>query len=144
MHCKNLRKVRLPGRLSSIPSGAFSHTGIEEMELPVQLRTIGASAFQNCMELCRIKIPDTVKKIEKCAFYQCKKIEEVLLPDSLTQIEKSAFFNCESLKSITIPKSVREIGAFAFSAALIFLKYLLEIPCSNMIPVFSQIVVILF
>ena len=48
------------------------------------------------------------------AFEGCMRITEIILPNTLAHIDKGAFSNCCSLKSILIPESVTYIGPEAF------------------------------
>ncbi len=76
---------------------------------------IGEKAFNGCVELTSVTIPNGVTYIGEWAFYYCKKLSTVTIPNSVTSIGKIAFADCKSLSSVTIPSSVTEIGGQAFS-----------------------------
>ena len=102
------------------------------------LLSIGSHAFDNCINLAAITIPNSVKSIDGGAFYNCSKLSSATLgsglnsikiatfglctslksihiPNSITSIEESAFAVCSSLEEILIPNSVLTLGKSAFS-----------------------------
>ena len=56
----------------------------------------------------------TVASIGEMAFEWCIFLTSVTIPNSVTSIGNQAFNNCEGLTSITIPNSVTSIGKMAF------------------------------
>ncbi|MBR3439960.1 MAG: leucine-rich repeat domain-containing protein, partial [Clostridia bacterium] len=71
-------------------------------------------AFEGCIDLTDVDIPDSITSIEVYAFYRCNNLMSVTIPNSVTSVGLGAFENCTSLKSITIPKNVKKIGRNAF------------------------------
>lgn len=90
---------------------------IDEFEIDGQTRIIFGGAFDGCINLKSIEIPDTVKEIGS-SFIGCESLERVILPDNLQKINNSTFGGCINLFDVTIPKSVTYIGdgAFAYTA----------------------------
>jgi hypothetical protein len=82
--------------------------------------SIENNAFQGCVNLTSINIPEGVTEISGDTFSGCKSLTSITIPASVTNIWGKAFQGCESLSSITIPASVNYIGEDAFSC------------CSNM------------
>lgn len=78
------------------------------------LEEIGTSAFQNCIGLTELALPDTLKSLSSNAFMYCRNLSVSPLPDSLTIIGESAFEGCEKLETIEIPENVTYIGSKAF------------------------------
>lgn len=66
---------------------------------------IGRRAFQGCMSLGRVTIPNSVTRIQGGAFCRCTSLETVILP-SVTAIDDYAFDSCSSSNRITIPDRV--------------------------------------
>ncbi len=57
-------------------------------------------AFNNCLFLKKVIIPNNVKIISSFAFANCASLESITIPKSVTSICSSAFFNCNALTSI--------------------------------------------
>lgn len=98
---------------------------------------IGDEAFEECLDITEIILPDTINYIGFKAFTRtaikefvvpegitvlryrtfdyCTELERVVLPESLTEIEYSAFSDCSKLVDVNIPSSVTKIGSSAFS-----------------------------
>lgn len=120
----------------------FGHKGLTKVTLPGNdgaLRTIGDSAFQDCIDLESVEpfLPDTVTKLGKSAFAGCSKlagsvdlsnigtleanifentaIRAVNLPRA-TKIGKSAFSGCTALETVTpfLPESLMTLGENVF------------------------------
>lgn len=71
-----------------------------------------ANAINPNINTCIIH-PNT-KTINIRAFEYCLKLEDVTIPNGVTTIEKYAFYACKELKSITIPRSVTSMGLGVF------------------------------
>ena len=76
--------------------------------------SIGNGAFENCIRLASITIPDSVMSIGDYAFYGCNCLASITIPDGVMSIADYAFKYCDRLASITIPDSVTNIGDEAF------------------------------
>ena len=79
--CYNLTDVVLSDKLTEIPHGCFSVTGIQQIDLPTGLTSIGEYAFYGS-KLSSIVIPDRVKIIDREAFIGCPLVS-ITLPSSL-------------------------------------------------------------
>ncbi len=136
--CINLKQAQLPSSLSRIGNSAFSHSGLEGIDLPNRIKKIenytfyscqklqsvilpdyltdiGNSAFGRCTELKSIVLPASVDFIGYGAFCECNLLENVELNEGLTEIGANAFKQCQSLKQITIPSSVTKFGDAIFT-----------------------------
>lgn len=74
---------------------------------------IGNQAFDRCMALKNIVLPEGVTEIGNGAFLGAG-IEAIRLPNSLKTIKTKAFAQCASLKTITIPEGVEQIETAVF------------------------------
>ena len=92
----------------------FGILGIESVEIPDSVTSIGYGAFGGCIGLTTITIPDSVTSIGDSAFGECTGLTSITIPDSVTSIGSGAFVYCNGLTSITIPDSVTSIGDRAF------------------------------
>ncbi len=77
--------------------------------------SIGHDAFEFCVGLEKITIPDTVTEIGYCAFEGCTALKKVTLGDGVVTIGSSAFSECTALKSVNIPDSVTRVENMAFN-----------------------------
>ena len=75
---------------------------------------IGPMAFEDCVGLTSVKLPNSLTSIGESAFEDCVGLTSVKLPNSLTSIGESAFKDCYRLTSVEIPNSVTSIGEYAF------------------------------
>lgn len=71
-------------------------------------------AFQSCVFLEEIRIPDKVKTIGYACFADCESLSEITLGENVEKIWHSAFQNCTNLKKIHITDSVKYIGDKCF------------------------------
>ncbi len=90
--------------------------GITELILPDGVLIIYAYAFDNCINLRSVKIPDSLTKINS-AFNGCTSLRNVELPSKMEWL--GGFSDCISLREITLPKTARlSSGAFKGCTAL--------------------------
>ena len=75
---------------------------------------IGDRAFQGCVLLTSVVIPDSVTHIGEFAFVDCGGLTAVNIPDAITYIGRSAFAGCSGLTSVHIGRSIQVIDYFAF------------------------------
>jgi hypothetical protein len=77
----------------------LSKTG--SFTIPVGVKIIASSAFENCTWLTSITIPSSVTTIESSAFAGCTSLSSIIIPQSVISISDNAFYNCTGLTSIT-------------------------------------------
>ena len=94
-----------PGGTADIPSVIAGKT----------VTAIGVWAFENCVSLTRITIPDSVTIIGDRAFTFCSSLTNAVIGNGVTDIGAYAFVDCTSLNGITIPDSVITLGDEAFT-----------------------------
>lgn len=113
-------KVNIPEKIDGIPvrkiaSGAFNNCVLlTQLIIPDSVEEIGNNAFYGCSSLKEIKLPAKIKTIDISMFTQCINILEVFIPDEVETIKSGAFNLCKSLKTVYIPKSVVEIEKDVF------------------------------
>ena len=101
--------------LEGIADNAFNGcVSLVKITLPEQITSIGESSFNGCSNLKKIAIPNGVTSIGNKTFYGCSSLTSVTIGNGVTSIGDYAFYGCTSLTSITIPNSVTEIGYRAF------------------------------
>lgn len=60
--------------------------------------TVGNSAFQDCISLISVTIPNSVTSIGTSAFSGCTALTKISIPDSITSVGGSAFSTCDALQ----------------------------------------------
>ena len=99
----------------SVTTGyTFSTAGKHTVKYKINSNWDGENAFDECISLTNITIPDSVTSIGQFAISNCPSLTSVTIPDSVTSIGTYAFNSCSSLTSVTIPDGVASIGAAAF------------------------------
>ena len=96
--------------VTSIGNWAFqSCIGLTDITIPNSVTSIGDGAFSNC-GIKSITIPNGVTSIGDSAFEYCNSLTSITIPNSVTSIGNNAFHDCTGLTSITIPDGVTSIG----------------------------------
>lgn len=124
--CESLSEVRLPKYLIEIQSDSYSRYGgmgmcfggcysLTHIELPEGLKTIGSYAFDECINLSSVTIPNSVTSIEDGVFYKCSSLTSIELPDGIDNLSACIFKECKKLKNVKIPETISSIGRAAFS-----------------------------
>ena len=139
LDCAGLRTVTIPDSVASIGEGAFSgcadalydtttipglrlvdgwavgNTGDVSGDLDLTgVRGIGAFAFEGCLGITGVKIPDGVKGIGKGAFASCEGLADVMIPAGVTDIGEWAFWYCGGLTNIVFMGDAPAVGEAAF------------------------------
>nr|WP_303997384.1 leucine-rich repeat protein [Ruminococcus bromii] len=137
-NCVSLKEIELPDSLTSIETGAFYGTNlnnivipnhisvikslafaavsnVQSIELPDNITSIEEKAFASCYDLTDIKIPNSVSKIGKGAFAYCKKLKNISFSNSISEISDNMFYQCGAIENIVLPNGITTIGESAFS-----------------------------
>ena len=115
----SLTTVTLSQSITSIGANAFDTCiNLTSIVITNSATTIGANAFANCNNLTTATIPAganfTVVSGVKNFFYGCTSITDITLADGLTEVSDNRFLSCVRLVSVKIPSSVTKIGASSF------------------------------
>ncbi len=62
---------------------------------------IGDEAFESCIDLTSVSIPNSVTSIGENAFAYCYRLTEITVPESVTTIGLTTFSYCDSLTQVT-------------------------------------------
>jgi len=111
---KEIKFVTLKPGVSYIANNAFDDCLLlEEVILPEGLIEIHHAAFLGCGSLTAIELPQTVTRIDYNAFHDCYTLEELILPPKITFLATSVVAGCEKLKELRIPAAVTLISSYA-------------------------------
>ncbi len=103
-------KVSIRG---SYKSKATSAT-VPDTNKGLPVTELADNAFEACINLNSVVLPDSIKTIGSNAFAGCSQLESVYMP-AVESIGDEAFSGCTALKRIYIPDSVRSVGANVFN-----------------------------
>lgn len=110
-----VKEIIIPFGTQNIESGAYyDYKGLERVEIPETVRTIGDRAFEYCEALSEVVLPDSVGKIGKYAFSRCYQLRSLRIP-SVTEICEGIFEYCTALETVTLSAKTWGIEERAFS-----------------------------
>lgn len=106
----------IPDSVTSIQDHAFeSCLNLTNIIIPNGIATIHTGVFAYCTGLTDITIPNSVTHIGKAAFIGCNGLTNIILSDGLNTLDRFVFANLDSLQRITLPDSVTIIEYAAFN-----------------------------
>lgn len=101
--------------VTSIGEDAFNDCiGVTSVTIPESVTSIGSAAFRSCTKLTSITIPESVTSIGNGTFYDCSKLTSIVIPNSVTSMGNGVFSSCISLKSVVLSDNVTSIGMSVF------------------------------
>lgn len=116
----NSVNVTIAGDTAGIAAAAFNNClVINSIAIPDSVKHIGNYAFAYCKNLTQLSIGSGVETIGDNAFYSCDYLATVVFGSEnarLKTIGKYAFQGCDNLSAIVLPASVESIGTYAFEA----------------------------
>lgn len=141
-NCSNVLSVDIPGSVKSI--GDYAFYGCKVIGLTVEfaedsgevdedgnpiveqvpvtgyiklgegIESIGDRAFQGCMSLESIVIPNSVTHLGSRVFYKCASLKSVTIGSGIEEINDYLFYKCEKLESVVVSDSLHTVGDYAF------------------------------
>lgn len=76
---------------------------------------IAEGAFENCVNLKSVEMPNGMVSILRSAFADCRNLTEIRLPESIEYIGDYAFSNCCNLTEVKMPNDIKLLGNSIFS-----------------------------
>ena len=104
----NASDVKWLNELSQITTGQLSYLDLSDCD--IEGNTLPSSAFDGCLALQEIILPNSLEAIGSKVFRNCNGLYKVHLPPHLSRIDSYAFTGCRYLEDIILPSSVRSIG----------------------------------
>ena len=122
--CISLQHVEFEtgSALGYIGKEAFMKSGVSVVDLAgTKVTEIGYSAFEGCMSLAKLTLPETLSIININAFYGCTSLRTVSVSgtaNNITFIGSHAFYNCKFNRSVIEARAAAE-GATIESDAFV-------------------------
>lgn len=123
----NLKKVFMEnGKLESVGKSAFeSCIALKDLYLPESAVIINDYAFKNTA-IENLVIPKGTVSVGKYSFQLCDKLTNITINSNMKSIGKSAFSGINNLVSLTMNGSVEKIGDSAFANCAFLSKVMLN------------------
>ena len=101
-HCTSLKTIELPDGVEVLGRTAFGQSGLTEITLPKNLKTIGGGAFCACADLKKINWNDNLETVNSNAFEECIGLTEVEIPAGIANFDPAAFRDCPNTCTIKV------------------------------------------
>jgi hypothetical protein len=91
---------------------------LREVYLGEALKTVGAYAFDGCVNMTNTRLPSVLEAIGNYAFRGCRALSDITFPETIKQIGNYAFADCTGITAVDLSGSALEtVGQYAFYAA---------------------------
>ena len=132
----SLEEYEFPDGVESIGEFAFARSGLNKVDIPDTVSTIGYGAFYHCDNLSEVNIPDTVTNIAQYAFAKTPFLDNfnsdfvivgdgilvsykgndsvVAIPEGVKTVADGAFKDHMGITAVNFPDSLLKIGEEAF------------------------------
>lgn len=75
---------------------------------------LGPQAFQGCVALTNVALPEGLKTLPPGLFYGCTALKSATIPGGVTNVGDAAFAECRQLASVTLPSGLTGLGPSPF------------------------------
>lgn len=122
--CINLTKVTFSSSdIRDIRDDSFGWCGIEALDIPGTVKTIGDYAFDCNLSMASLTLHQGLKYIGNTSFGSCA-VTNLDLPEGLLSVGDDAFSGNENLKNVIIPASLNSLGTYCFDSNDLKVTYL--------------------
>ena len=121
------KEVSIPFFITKIDHSAFQwkdNIKTVTFQEGSRLKCIGREAFEKCLLLRNVNLPDSLEEIKYGAFASTS-IKTLILPNNLKKIGESAFDGCHHLEKVTFNSNLKSICKGAFLGCIHLKKILL-------------------
>ena len=91
---------------------------VEEVIIHPGVENVGEYAFQGFGELQTVTLPDTIRWIDCNAFENCMRLKELQVPERVVWIGMWALSGCGSLVKLTLPRGIRYVCDHAWDRCI--------------------------
>ena len=116
---------------TNIPNYAFQDCiYLTDISIPDSVVSLGIHIFSGCVNLSKVSLGQNIEIIESFMFRNCTSLTNITIPERVTKINNYAFGGCYILNNVIIPRNVETIGLGAFNdcAALTTMTILATTP----------------
>ena len=126
--CWLLKNIALPAGLSQMDDHAFMNTGLETVEIPGGLQTLGRGVFANCGALRSITVADGNRAFDAIdgvlysgdhttliTYPAGREATEYVLKDTTRVVGYWAFSGAAKLQNVFLPEGLTQISEYAFA-----------------------------
>ena len=118
----------IPSHIKRIETNAFYNsyrlTDVK-FEDNSQLEYLGQGAFGESILLENVELPISLKTIDKGAFYKCVSLNNIIIPENVTSIADRVFYDCSNLTTLTIlaivPPTLSNVNAISSATITIYI-----------------------
>ncbi|ELP92359.1 hypothetical protein EIN_298900 [Entamoeba invadens IP1] len=100
-NCSNLENIVFPNYLNSFTPNPLAEQNLTQIKLPNGVTRINHKTFYYC-KIEEIELPNGVKEVEDGAFDSCVKLSKIVLPQTVTQITEKFAVKCYNLTEIVV------------------------------------------
>ncbi|ELP93364.1 hypothetical protein EIN_057690 [Entamoeba invadens IP1] len=111
-HLESLREDDEDSEADSLED--LQKSRLVNIELPLNIKLLRNSAFENSLNLRVVKMADQITHIGNNTFKGCAQLSKINLSSKLVSIGTSAFYKCVNLKKIEFPTCLAYLGEYAF------------------------------
>ncbi|MBP5411613.1 MAG: leucine-rich repeat protein, partial [Lachnospiraceae bacterium] len=97
-------------KVTEISKFAFQGAEFASLKVGQYVTKIGEHAFNDCVNLTVVDLPDGLKIIADGAFNGCTSLSSIFVPASVTTVGDMAFADCTALRNLRFLGDVRNIG----------------------------------
>lgn len=127
--CSMLQKVEFGSLSGDINAGTFYNCyNLKSITISPNVRTIHAHAFNACISLLHLTVPNSVTRLRGFLAYSCYSSKSISLPPTLTATSDHEMSACYSLLKVALPDAIQSLGYGLFQSTMSVSK--LALPAS--------------
>ncbi len=114
----NITNVTLPSDMTEIPDALFAYAvNLQSIEIPSSVQSIGQDAFCSAIRMNSVNWEDltNLTTINSHAFNLCISLQEIIVPEGVTILNEGVFRGCVNA-SIELPSTLQRIEAYALQS----------------------------